>query len=61
MTSNEVASQEACAYVLPNGGRVKVDMTRLKGASGDRLAILGITGTANNKLRVTLCSSYVQG
>lgn len=61
VTSNEVAAQGDCAYVLPNGARVKVDMSRLKGSKGDRLAILGITGTANNKLRVTLCTGYIQG
>lgn len=56
VTSNAISAQENCAYVLPNGARVKVDMSLAQGHEADRIAILGITGTANNKLRVTLCN-----
>ena len=60
VTSNAVAAQNACAYVLPNGARVKVDMARVPAAKKATLAILGVTGTTDNMLRVTLCDSYPQ-
>lgn len=56
ITSNAISAQGDCAYVLANGQRVKVEMSLTNPVLTSRIAILGVTGTAGNKLRVTLCS-----
>jgi hypothetical protein len=59
VTSNAVETQGSVCYRLDSGQTIRVDLRRVVASKKARIAILGVTGTAGNILRVTRLDGYV--
>lgn len=60
ISSNAISAQGTVGYYLANGDRVSVDLTKITEENKTRLAVLALTGTTNNDLRITRVDGYVR-
>lgn len=60
ISSNAITAQGSTCYRLADNERVVVDLRRVDAKYKARFAALGVTGTANNELRVTRVDGYAR-